>query len=124
METVNARFAPFQPNNMQGGEDCMGRAQAGYADNKCWEVLPCLCEWPSQTTDVYLNEHGPALEARAAEAWRMLEDDFRIGAAWRAARGSAPAILFVLFMELYFVRWLQRRERTGLRLKSRGPGRQ
>ena len=39
-EVVDARFAPFQPNNFNGAEDCMARSQPGYADNKCQEVLP------------------------------------------------------------------------------------
>ena len=52
-------------NNFNFAEDCIGYTRAGYADNVCNELLPCLCEWPSQTSSEYLTERGPALTARA-----------------------------------------------------------
>ena len=107
-----SRFATYQPNNFNGGEDCMARSIPGYADNKCQEVFPCLCEWPSRTTDVYVNEHAPVLEARAAMAWSIMLTAWRVRAATHFAYASIPALVFVLFVELYHVRWLQRTAAT------------
>ena len=90
----------------------MSRSIPGYADNKCQEVFPCLCEWPSRTTDVYVNEHAPVLEARAVTAWSIMLTTWRVRAATNFAYASIPALIFVLFVELYHVQWLQRTAAT------------
>ena len=102
---TDSLLGPFQPNNFNGGEDCMARAPSGYADNVCTELLPCLCEWPSQTSTEYVAVHGPALVLRATEAHDlMLEKLWRYsGIAFVLV--SLPALCFVLLVEGFYVRW-------------------
>ena len=105
---TNGFLAAFQPNNFNGGEDCMARSMVGYSDNVCTEVLPCLCEWPSATAAEYLDVAGPALVAKSDEAYKQMSDKaynyFGIG----GALASLPALGFVLVVEGFFIRWRQR----------------
>ena len=102
------RMATLQPNNFNGAEDCIGRTVIGLADNVCHEVMPCLCEWPSQTEQEYVDVRGPALLARADEGYRLMIE--AIVQSWVIAITLCclPALVFVLFVELVLVRWRQR----------------
>ena len=102
-----SKFGPFQPNNIMGGEDCVAFTPLGYADSVCIERLPCLCEL-GHTSQVYLNEHGPTLTDRAEQAQAALYRGVWSMWAIAVAIGSLPALLFVLFVECFYVRWQQR----------------
>ena len=102
------RMATLQPNNFNGAEDCIGRTVIGLADNVCHEIMPCLCEWPSQTEEEYVNVRGPALLARADEGYRlMIEAIVQNWVLW-ITLCCLPALVFVLYVELVLVRWRQR----------------
>ena len=113
----------FQPNNWNGAEDCMGRGPLAWGsffeDMVCWEEHACLCEWhgangiadsTSVTTAEYINVHGPSLMQRAREAtaiqYAILESTLLL---W-GFMGTLPALLFVLLIEGYYIRWRQRVE--------------
>ena len=101
-------FGYPQLNNYNLGEDCMAWSTAGFADNVCTEHRQCLCEWPSQTSAVYVSTHGPALTQRAHDAFAAQSAEV-----WRywglgIAIGCLPALLLVLVIECYLVRWRQR----------------
>ena len=105
-------LAPLQPNNYNGAEDCMGRALLGYADNVCTESLPCLCEWQpdgsSRTTSAYKNIHGPALTKRAIEATELVYTTIVSSFVGWGLLGCLPALMLVVIIEGYFIRWRQR----------------
>lgn len=94
-----------QPNNFNGGEDCMVRTNFGYADNVCTEVHPCLCEWPSTTSAEYLHVHAPALIQRGDEAFELMKAKATLFFAVALVVASLPALCFALFVEVYFIRW-------------------
>ena len=102
---TNMFLPPFQPNNYNGGEDCMVRTAVGYADNVCNEVHQCLCEWPSQTSAEYVNVIGPALAERGVEAFAMLQAKASFYFTLALIVAALPAIGLVLFVEGYFIRW-------------------
>ena len=102
------KMGTFQPNNFNYAEDCIGYTRIGYADNVCNQVLPCLCEWPSQTSAEYVSEYGPALTARAEEAHAALIDTMLRSWTTCVLLCCVPALLLVLYMELFMVRWRQR----------------
>ena len=109
---TNSLLSWFQPNNFNGGEDCMARSMLGYADNTCNELRPCLCEWQangaSRTSAEYLRVHGPALSKKASDGLEAMTGLMRRYLLFGLLIGSFPSIIFVLIVELYFVRWLQR----------------
>ena len=102
---TNMFLPPFQPNNYNGGEDCMVRTAFGYADNVCNEVHPCLCEWPSQTSAEYVNLIGPALAERGVEAFAMQQTKASFYFTLALILAALPAVGLVLFVEGYFIRW-------------------
>mgnify|MGYP004116446093 CR=1 FL=1 len=72
---MGPRMMFTQPNNWNGGEDCLARTGAmGYLDNQCNEPYLCLCQWPGRTSDEFRLEHGPALTQRAEEAFAAERD--------------------------------------------------
>ena len=111
----------FQPNNWNGAEDCIGRSPLAWGgffeDMICWEEFHCLCEWhgingtadgTSVTTSEYTSVIGPALMQRAREATKLQYATLeRILLLWGFV-GSLPAILLVLLIEGYYIRWRQR----------------
>ena len=103
-----SRLAFMQPNNNNAGEDCMSRSPVGFGDDVCTRKLPCLCEWGSQTSSLYLSVHGPALTQRAHSSTAYIYGNLRWTVGLAAAVGSIPAICLVLLTEGYYVRWRQR----------------
>ena len=97
-----------QPNNFNGAEDCMATTLAGPGDAVCSEPLPCLCEYGNTTTSLYLSLHGPALTQRATEATELVYSNLIRTLILAAILGSCPALLVVLVIEGYYVRWQQR----------------
>ncbi len=101
-----------QPNNFNAGEDCMAKSPVGYFDSNCAERLPCLCEHGSQESPAFLLLHGPALMGRARAADSLLYDNVSQTMGLAALYGSIPAILLVLIIECYYIRWRQRAAAT------------
>ena len=96
LTVIGSRTLHFQPNNWNGGEDCMARAaSAGYLDNQCVEPYKCLCQWPGVTSDDFL-EHGPVLTQRAKDAFSKQSDFFFLGITLSLVLGSIPAIIYML----------------------------
>ena len=81
---------------------------AGTADAVCSTRLPCLCEHGSNTSSDYLTQHGPALTQRATDATRLVYSNLLRTLILAAVLGSLPALLVVVFIEGYYVRWRQR----------------
>ena len=97
-----------QPNNYNGAEDCMATTLAGLADSPCSVKLPCLCEHGSSSSADYLNVHGPALKQKAIEATALVNSNLIRTLILAIIIGSIPALLCVLVIEGYYVRWQQR----------------
>ena len=108
LTVIGSRTLHFQPNNWNGGEDCMARAaSAGYLDNQCVEPYKCLCQWPGVTSDDFL-EHGPVLTQRAKDAFSKQSDLFFLGITLSLVLGSIPAIIYMLVVEVWLIRYRQR----------------
>ncbi len=105
-----AKIMFFQPNNWNGGEDCIARAggAAGYLDNQCNEPYKCLCQWPGATSNDFLDGHGPALDQRANHAFTEQSTQFYQGLGLSLGLGSLPALIYMLVVELWLVRHQQR----------------
>lgn len=97
-----------QPNNYNGAEDCMATTLAGLSDHICSVRLPCLCEHGSSSSPVYVNVHGPALKQKAIEATVLVDSNLVRTLILSVILGSVPALLCVLVVEGFFVRWRQR----------------
>ena len=106
---MGPRMMFTQPNNWNGGEDCLARTGAmGYLDNQCNEPYLCLCQWPGRTSDEFRLEHGPALTQRAEEAFSRQLESFILFFGLSLVLGSLPALVYVIGQEAY----LRQRERT------------
>ena len=110
LTVIGSRTVFFQPNNWNGGEDCMARAaSAGYLDNQCVEPYKCLCQWPGVTSDDFL-EHGPVLTQRAKDAFSKQSDLVFLGITLSLVLGSVPAMIYMLVVEVWLIRYRQRTE--------------
>ena len=108
LTVIGSRTLFYQPNNWNGGEDCMARAaSAGYLDNQCVESYKCLCQWPGVTSDDFL-EHGPVLTQRAKDAFSKQSDLVFLGITLSLVLGSIPAMIYMLVVEVWLIRYRQR----------------
>ena len=101
-------LALMQPNNFNAGEDCMTRDLSGFQDQACSLVYPCVCEHGGQTSPDYTATHGPALTQRSSDSLGLLWSNWLTTMLLAVLLGSLPAIVLVLYIELFLVRWKQR----------------
>ena len=98
----------MQPNNFNGGEDCMARSIAGTVDDTCNNRRQCLCEYGSNTSATYASVHGPALMERAEQSSSKLYGNLWTTLIVCVVLGSLPALAVVIVIEFYLIRWRQR----------------